>query len=141
MTVSEQIIQVIDKLCEKFGIAINWTSKNVIPYVETLCKKLVTYEIATSIVWMIIMILVSIGSIVATKKFAPRFKKGLKEQGTFECGWTIGTVFAIISLITINFATVCVLGQQIMDIVKCATFPEMYIFEYVSNLISTSSAA
>lgn len=38
MTVSEQIISVLDALCEKFGIAINWTEENVIPYVEILCK-------------------------------------------------------------------------------------------------------
>ena len=31
MTVSEQIIQVIDALCEKFGIAIDWTTQNIIP--------------------------------------------------------------------------------------------------------------
>ena len=41
MTVSEQIIQVVDMLCEKFGMAIDWTGENVIPYIEVLCKKLV----------------------------------------------------------------------------------------------------
>ena len=76
MTVSEQIIQVINALCEKFGIAINWTSENVIPYLETLCRKLITYEISTSIFWMVIMTLVSIASIVATRKFYPTFKDG-----------------------------------------------------------------
>lgn len=80
MTVSEQIIQVVDALCEKFGIAINWTSENVIPYIETLCRKLVTYEISTSIAWMVIMTLLSIGSIVAAKKFYPTFKKGWEKM-------------------------------------------------------------
>ena len=51
MTVSEQIIQVIDALCEKFGIVVDWTNENVFPYLETLCEKLIAYEIATSIVW------------------------------------------------------------------------------------------
>ena len=30
MTVSEQIIQVLDALCEKFGLVIDWTSENAI---------------------------------------------------------------------------------------------------------------
>ncbi len=135
MTVSEQIIQVIDALCEKFGIAIDWTSKNIIPYVETLCKKLVAYEIGTSIAWMAIMILVSIGSIVATKKLAPIFRRGIEEEGRWDCNWKIGTGFAILGLVALNLATIIVVGAQIMDIIKCATFPEMYIFEYISKLI------
>jgi hypothetical protein len=136
MTVSEQIIQVIDALCEKFGIAVNWTSENVIPYVETLCKKLVAYEIGTSIAWMVIMVSLSIGSIIATKKFYPTFKKGLEEEeDSWDCGWTITTTFAIIGLVGLNLATIIVVGCQTMDIIKCATFPEMYIFEYISELI------
>lgn len=52
MTVSDQIIQVLDNLCEKFGLAIDWTSENVIPYLTTLCTKLVSYEIWTSVAWL-----------------------------------------------------------------------------------------
>lgn len=137
MTVSEQIIQVIDALCEKFGIVINWTSENVIPYLEVLCGKLVTYEIGTSVAWMAIMILLSIGSIVATKKFAPTFKEGIKNQGSWDMGWTVGAVFAIIGLVILNLATIIVVGTQIMDIIKCTTFPEMYIFEYISRLMQS----
>ena len=135
MTVSEQIIQVIDALCEKFGIAINWTSENIIPYIEVLCGKLIKYEISTSIVWMVIMILISIGSIVATKKLTPTFKKGLEEQDTYDMGWSVGTGFAITGLVILNLTTIIVVGTQIMDIIKCLTFPEMYIFEYISRLI------
>jgi len=135
MTVSEQIIQVIDALCEKFGIAINWTSENVIPYIEVLCGKLIAYEIGTSIAWMVIMILLSIASIVATKKLAPTFKRGLEEQSEWDIVWTIATTFAIIGLVILNLATIIVVGVQVMDIIKCANFPEMYIFEYLSTLI------
>jgi hypothetical protein len=136
MTVSEQIIQVMDALCEKFGIAVDWTSKNVIPYVEILCKKLITYEITTSIFWIVIMILMSIGSVVATKKLTPMFKNGLKEnKRNYECGWEIGTFFAIAGLIILSLTTIIVVAVQIMDIIKCVTFPEMYAFEYISVLI------
>lgn len=140
MTVSEQIIQVIDVLFEKFGIIVDWTSENVIPYVEALCRKLIVYEISTSVAWMIIMMLVSIGSIVAAKKFYPTFKKGWDENANSYCdmGWQVASILAIFGLVIINFATICVWGQQIMDIIKCVTFPEMYIFEYISSLINAA---
>lgn len=138
MAVSEQIIQVIDALCEKFGIAINWTSENVFPYIETLCKKLVMYEIVTSIFYVAIATLLIIGVILLTKKFTPVFKKGLEEQDYLDIGWTVGTVFAIIGLVIFSIVIISVFGQQITDIIKCTVFPEMYIFKYISKLISAT---
>ena len=137
MTVSEQIIQVIDALCEKFGIAVDWTSQNIIPYIESLGRKLITYEIATSAALIVLMTLLSIASIVAAKKFTPMFKRGLaaNARSYYDVGWEVGTIFAITGLVALNLATIIVVCVQIGDIIKCVTFPEMYIFEYVSNLI------
>lgn len=134
MTISEQIIQVLDALCEKFGIVIDWTNANVIPYLEVLCSKLIAYEIGTSIAWMAIMILVSVGCMVATKRFYPAFKNGIENQEYCEIGWSVGSVCAIIGLVIIYLSTIIVCGVQIMDIIKCTTFSEMYIVEYIQRL-------
>ena len=136
MTASEQIIQIIDALCEKLGIAIDWTSENVIPYITTLCGKLINYEIGTSIAWMVIWLALSIVGIVITKKLHPTFKKRIEEQRNYEIGWTIGWVFTIVGLVMINLITICVIVVQIMDIIKCIAFPEMYVFEYVQRIIN-----
>ena len=136
MTVSEQIIQVINVLCEKFGIAVDWTSENITPYVEVLCKKLVTYEIATSSAIMLIMILLSIASIVATKKLAPIFKEKMEDLNDWDIsGWELGAVIGILAVVGINIGTFVTVIVQTMDIIKCATFPEMYIFEYITMLV------
>lgn len=133
MTVSEQIIQVIDALCEKFGIAINWTSENVIPYIEVLCRKLITYEVATSIAWAVFDILILIAAAILIKKAGPKVIKGAFYEE--EVGWIFTFVFGGIGT---GIAIVCALidiGFQVGDIIKCLTFPEMYVFEYVSDLI------
>lgn len=139
MTVSEQIIQVIDALCAKFGLAIDWTSENVIPYLSVLCGKLIAYEIWTSVFLIALMAALTIASVIATKKFAPIFKAGLDSEGYLECGWTVCTWFAITGSICLYVATVIVIGVQITDIIKCATFPELYIFEYVQGIINAGS--
>ena len=54
MTVSSEIIEVLDYLGEKFGIAIDWTSNNVLPYLQALVDKFIKWEISTSIVWIAI---------------------------------------------------------------------------------------
>ena len=136
MLVSEQIMQGIDKLCEKFGIIIDWSSKNVIPYLETLCKRLITYEIVSSIIWVVIMALISIASIIATKKYTPIFIEGVREnKSTYDVGWEVASVFAIIALVIIYTTSFFVIVEQIIDITECLTFPEMYIFKYVRVLI------
>ena len=133
MTVSEQIISVLDTLCEKFGIAINWTSENVVPYVEILCRKLVTYEIATSIAWLIFDILILVASIILVKKFGPKVVKGAFYEE--EMGWMITFVFGGIGIGIAMVCSIIDIGYQVDDIIKCLTFPEMYVFEYVSNLV------
>lgn len=139
MTVSKQIIEVLDALCEKFGMAIDWTSENVIPYVSTLCQKLIAWEIWTSVAWIAIMVILSIVSIVLIKICYPYFKNGLKENKmSYDCGWEFATVFSIIGLCILYLATGVVVVTQIMDIIKCTTFPEMFVFEYIQDIVNNA---
>lgn len=55
MVISDQIIAVMNDLCQKFGIAIDWSQENIIPYLTELAKKYISYEIATSIAWVAIL--------------------------------------------------------------------------------------
>lgn len=138
MTVSEQIIQVLNALCEKFGMAIDWTSENVIPYVTTLCMKLVSYEIWTSVAYILLMATLSIIAIALTKRFYPTFRDGVKNAKWYEDGWEAASIFAIIGLISLHTASLIVTIVQIFDIIKCVTFPEMFIFEYIQGMINSA---
>ena len=130
MTVSEQIIQVLDALCEKFGIAIDWTNANVIPYIGTLCTKLVTWEIWTSVAWIVFWTALSIVGII----LAIVLRNTLKDSIEYGSGLMIFvyTIFA-----AIWFITIVVIGAQIFDIIKCVTFPEMHVFEYIQGLLNS----
>ena len=139
MKVSEQIIQVIDALCETFGLAIDWTSENVIPYLTTLGGKLISYEIWTSVFWIGFVTVLAIAGAIATKRLYPIFKKGLDGQDWDECGWSVAAVFSVIGLVALYATTIIVIGMQIQDIIKCVTFPEMYIVEYIQSVTNAGS--
>ena len=47
---SSEIIKVLEYLGEKIGITIDWTSENMMPYVQQLCEKFIKWETGTSIV-------------------------------------------------------------------------------------------
>ena len=134
MTISEQIIKILDALCTKFGIAINWTSENVIPYVEVLCKKLVTYEIVTSAMWVLLVWVLFSASSITLKKMHPWLMKKYDEDWDDD-GYMIGDVALWVATVFLGIVMICVTSDQIVDIIKCLTFPEMYVFEYVSNLM------
>lgn len=136
MTVSEQIIQVLDNLCAKMGIVIDWTSENVIPYVTALCEKLVVYEIAMSVAQIIISLLVIIGILITIKKLYPTIKTGVqKDCQSYTLGWILTALFGAFVAGAFLFFSVCNIEAEVFDIIKCLTFPEMYVFEYVSSLM------
>ena len=127
MTISDQIIQVLDALCEKFGFAVDWTSENVIPYLTPLATKLVAYEIWTSVAWLVILLLGLSAAVMAIKKY-----RSIIFQD--DIGYVIIGVFGLVGG---TFASSGVI-QQIMDIIKCLTFPEMFIFEYIQGVINAA---
>lgn len=125
MTVSDQIIQVLDNLCEKFGLAIDWTSENVVPYLTTLATKLVTFEIWTSVAWLAFILIGLLAAILLFRK--------CRQIDTIEDEMLV----AISIPVGLFGGAIAIAGliSQVMDIIKCLTFPEMYVFEYVKNLI------
>lgn len=126
MTVSDQIIQVLDALCEKFGLAIDWTSANVVPYLTTLGAKLVSFEIWSSVVWIAVAVVMLVAGII----FAV---VTYKHWGDLD-GLEVLTGTGAIIFTFVGVAVICV---QVFDIIKCMTFPELYIFEYIQRMLDS----
>lgn len=130
---SEEIIKVLDALGEKIGIAINWTSENVMPYLQQLCSKYITYEIATSIVWLLVGICsLFVGKclIEKTKQYWKRYEE---EASDFDI---MATVFGMLAVCVIIVGIIVILCQT-MDIVTCVTFPEKMLIEEIQSIYET----
>lgn len=74
----EQIINVLNNLCDKLGIVVDWTQQNIQPYLQELFEKYVRYEITTSAVWIVVW--VALISIIALS--ISRHWKSLKKIGS-----------------------------------------------------------
>ena len=117
---SDELIKTFDYLLSQFGIAVDWTSENVIPYLQTLAEKLVRFEINTSIMWLVIGV---VGLIVGVWMFV----KDIKDWDTGIC--LIGGILIIVA------GVICC--WQVYDIIKCVSFPELYVFEYIKLALHT----
>lgn len=129
MKFSEEIISVFDYLGQKMGVAIDWTSSSVMPYLQELCGKYIDWEIATSIIWMIIGFILLIVAAVCYRYFKPAYQKYVEDWRIDYCWYifAVGLCAFILGVIMIGFQT--------FDIVKCKFIPELQIYEYITNLM------
>lgn len=128
---SDEIIKVLEYLCSKIGITIDWTNANVIPYVQTLMEKYVKYEVATSIVWIVIAVIAIIISAIIVRFL-------YKTKAIYDL-FNNDKTAAVILFCICAFIFVCVIIYQTLDIVTCYTIPEKIIYNAISELIRNKS--
>ena len=138
MTVSEQIIQVLDALGEKMGIAIDWTSQNVLPVAQQICERYIRYEIVMSILWMVLELVSTVGLIVGGIKLF-KFLIKAKQNPLYErncCVWADMTmVLSAIGIAILGIVLVVGFVWDFETLCKCLLLPELHIFEEFSNLL------
>lgn len=133
---SEQVIAVINAICEKFGVAIDWTQDNVFPYLQELCQKYIRYEIATSA--FLCLIFVTTTSVLLF--YSLRFHKKAMSFEIIYDGDEIDSIIA--TVLWICFAvfaimTLIVFSVQMVDIITCLTFPEKMIIQFANSLVKS----
>ena len=135
MEISEQVIKVLDAVCDKFGIAIDWTSNNVIPYIEQLGNIIISYDLCMSIMWLVVgCIPLTIAFLI--KKFLNKkkleaedkpndyyFTDGTLDEGAEDCYFIIGILLVVAIVIGI---------ANIQGIIQDIIFPEKTIIEFIT---------
>lgn len=121
---SDEIIKLLDDLGQRFGIAIDWSSQNVMPYLQDLVRRFTTYEIATSIMWLTIGMIFLLAGIIFSIKIVKSENRDIHSLILFP------VVLAVIGIVMI----MC----QISDIITVNTIPEKTIIEYINSLMSSN---
>lgn len=128
MTFSEQTISILDYLCQKFGIVIDWTSDTIWPMVEMLAGKYIKWEIASSILWIVIFMMGFIACLWGIKTI----KKHLSDSYIDEM-WILFCIF--LGLGALGF--VAGVATQAFDITRCFVFPELELFEFLKETVNS----
>lgn len=129
---SDEIIKVLNNLGEKFGMTIDWTSQNVMPYLQDLMNRFIGLQNAKAIVWMVISLIVLIVLIIIIVKTIKHIKKLFKEKYDYgdrvfwySLVWMFGG-FLIIVFLAVLFGNLFGLFQNIYT-------PEITLLEYITN--------
>lgn len=110
---SEEVIKIFDNISSRFGVVIDWTSENVIPYLHELFNKYVLCESITTLIWLIL----GIGCLIAGIIFIKKDNK-YEDDGFFI---VIGVISFIFGIIITLISSMC--------LIQCLVFPESLIME------------
>lgn len=128
---NEELVKALTELANKFGVVIDWTSQNALPYAQELMNRIVKFEVATSIMWLVIGLIFIISAywIIKLVKF---FQQKDKE---YPYGvWDVWAGFAIGLTILFPIIGVCVIFQQVYDFIQCGILPEVVVLRYLGMI-------
>lgn len=129
--VSDEIIKVLDDLGRRFGIAIDWTNSNMVPYLQQLGQRIVNYKLGISVFYLIIGILVMIVSIKAIK-FIIHMCSDDDDITVDLLTMFIAPISIVAGVIAFIFVCDC-----IENIIACMTLPEKVILQQCMDIMKT----
>lgn len=138
-----EVIKVLDHLCDKFGIAIDWTSANVMPYLQDLMSRIVKYGIYQNVSDIIYcLILLSIIALITRKLYKASYKYASIYDETNEYddksnAMFFTTAFMISLAITVitSIIVLCSIKASVDKIIELSTVPEKYVIEMIQEQI------
>lgn len=129
MTFSDNFIKIMDDLGKRLGIIVDWGNENVIPYLTDLVSRFIHWEVATSLTWLVVGIILLISSIVLIKKSL----KHIFGETYCDDVWYLLGVLGFIGIILIAAPIILV---QVFDIFQVIYLPELSIYKYIQNMIA-----
>lgn len=129
MKFSEEIIKILDDLANRLGVAIDWSSKNVVPYLEDLCGRYISYEITVDIVWIVLAVIAGVIGFVLLKK-NPDW--GIEHYECIEDDYMLRVILYIVFI----GVPIILIVVNILHIIPCVILPEKIILEELMIIYS-----
>ena len=131
---SDEIIKVIDELGKRFGIVIDWSSENVLPYIQELARRFIIYKTAMGIMTIVISVILIIIFGIGVKKLL-EWRKSEK----FSINRYDDDLFIFVLAMTGCIMGICIAAGVIIGntsgIIKNLIMPELTILEYIKAMI------
>lgn len=133
---SEEVIKILDDLSQRFGIAIDWSSQNILPYLQDLMTRLIQYKNVQAILWIIVSAIMFIVTGIVLKvvlKYIGKYYDSLDSHLYDEDRvWAKGLAWFIAGIFI--FAFILVIALNIRGLVQNIYLPELTIIEYIQSL-------
>ena len=132
---NKEILEALNQLTDKFGIAVDWSNQNALPYLRDLMGRLVRYEIITSLVWLIVGALFVL-SAIWWLKFIKYARKKYEDIGHFN-DWDVAAIVATFAMFIVVLIGIIIVLCQIDNIIQCVVLPEGVILKYIKGVTAS----
>ena len=126
---NNQLVELLKELAHQMGIAVDWTSQNIRPYIIDIMGRLARYEIFTSVIWILFFVIV----ILIASKLLRMSYKNLKDEENWTWDEEWFGYSAIVLGGVILFASFCII-IQCYDIGEAIYTPELLLIEQLKSL-------
>ena len=138
----EEVIKVLKHLGDQFGVAIDWSSANIMPYLNDLMGRIVKYGIYINIYnifYKIFCITLFVGITVALYKLANRaiIKQKNSEDNLAEA-LSIAYVVSCVATVVVIVVGIVGISDSVTNIIELNTVPEKYVIEMIQDKINES---
>ena len=131
---SEEIIKILDELGKRLGIAIDWSNQNIVPYLQELIGRFISFKNVQAIIWIVIS-LIAIGlSIFGLVKLIKWKKSENYDSDTFSDDPLI-FLFSVVGVSTVIFAFTITIICNMQGIFQNILLPELTVLEYLQMQI------
>lgn len=127
----EELCNIIDKIAEKIGIAIDWSSENVMPYIQDIMQRYRTMNIVNNIIVMTVCAIIITICVIGADKITKGITNG--SQNTVSSIW-FDADYDVVSTFSIATGTIIVISFLISVIVLCGATWELMGWLYVPEV-------
>lgn len=131
---SSQFIEIFDHLCQKFGIVVDWSAKNVVPYVQELCGRAIKYIAFKNVFFVFVFAGIFYLLWRFTKPFCSKENKW-DDSFQYVKSMNVSYVFSWITRALCSIITVIGIVNSILTIIRCFWIPEIIILNILNSCV------
>lgn len=146
---SNEIIKILDDLAKRFGIAIDWTAENVLPYLKELFSRVVKYEIVQSIILMGVACLMLMGIMIAIWKIFDLKKKCEKtHKENMLWWWNSVNAYTVFNdepgfgicgtIVVLTVIAMTIFAVNLDDALRWSFIPELKLVEWINDAVTAN---
>ena len=136
-----KVIEVLDYMGEKLGIAVDWTADNIWPQVVEFMSRYRVYAIVEHSIHIMTNIILTIMICVFIKIMFKGIKTKDNDNIWYDMSWETGgvlpTLITIILVVIAGFAILTAV-DHVFDITKWSFIPEIQFFETFSEYMNNA---
>ena len=127
----KELCNVIDKIAEKIGVAIDWSSENVMPYIQDIMQRYRTMSIVGNVVAIIVCTIIITICVILVIKMIKGIVNGLRNEVSsiwFDADYDEVSNFSLVTSIII------IIPLLVSVIVLCVATGELIGWLYVPEV-------